>query len=55
VKKPDGVPEEYWLPIIRKDEDIGAIMRIHVPDLEKCRPENPHGLKESQTDKVLAT
>ena len=35
AKKPDGVPEENWLPINRKDEAIGAIMRIYVPDLEK--------------------
>jgi hypothetical protein len=55
VKKPDGVPEEHWLPIIRKGEDIGAIMCIHVPDLEKSRPGKPRGLKESQTDTVLAT
>jgi hypothetical protein len=35
--KPEGVPEENWLPISRKDEDIGAIMRIYVPDLEKMK------------------
>jgi len=37
AKKPKGVPEENWLPINRKDEDIGAIMRIYVPDLEKMK------------------
>jgi len=35
--KPDGVPEENWLPINRKDEDMGAIMRIYVPDLEEMK------------------
>jgi len=35
AQKPKDVPEENWLPINRKDEDIGAIMRIYVPDLEK--------------------
>ncbi|KPK51577.1 MAG: hypothetical protein AMJ63_12010 [Myxococcales bacterium SG8_38_1] len=35
AQKPAGVPEENWLPIERKDEVIGAVMRIYVPDLEK--------------------
>jgi hypothetical protein len=35
--KPDGVPEENWLPINRKDEGIGAVMRIYVPDFEKMK------------------
>ena len=39
--KPKGVPEENWLPINRKDEDIGAIMRIYVPDLEKMKTWSP--------------
>jgi hypothetical protein len=37
AQKPKGVPEENWLPINRKDEAIGAIMRIYVPDLEKMK------------------
>ena len=37
AQKPEGVPEENWLPINRKDEDIGAIMRIYVPDFEKIK------------------
>lgn len=37
AQKPKGVPEENWLPINRKDENIGAIMRIYVPDLEKMK------------------
>ena len=37
AKKPDGVPEENWLPISRKDEDIDLILRIYVPDLEKMK------------------
>ena len=32
--QPDGVPAENWLPINRKDEVIGTILRIYVPDLE---------------------
>ncbi len=37
AQKPKGVPEENWLPINRKDEAIGAIMRIYVPDLKKMK------------------
>jgi len=37
AEKPKDVPEENWLPINRKDEEIGAIMRIYVPDLEKMK------------------
>jgi hypothetical protein len=35
AEKPDGVPEENWLPINRKDENLDVILRIYVPDLEK--------------------
>jgi len=41
AQKPKGVPEENWLPINRKDEEIGAIMRIYVPDLEKMKTWSP--------------
>jgi hypothetical protein len=34
-EKPAGVPEENWLPIIRKDEEIDLILRVYVPDLAK--------------------
>jgi len=40
AQKPEGVPFENWLPINRKDEAIGAIMRIYVPDLEKMKTWN---------------
>ncbi len=33
--KPDGVPEENWLPIKRQDENLDIILRIYVPDLER--------------------
>jgi hypothetical protein len=32
AQKPEGVPEENWLPINRKDEALSVIMRIYVPD-----------------------
>jgi len=41
AQKPEGVPEENWLPINRQDEDIGAIMRIYVPDVEKMKTWQP--------------
>lgn len=37
AEKPEGVPEENWLPINRKDEDIDIILRIYVPVLEKMK------------------
>ena len=36
-KKPDGVPEENWLPVGQEDEDLGVNLRIYVPDLEKMK------------------
>jgi hypothetical protein len=37
AEKPEGVPEENWLPIEREDLDLNPIIRIYVPDLEKMR------------------
>jgi len=37
AEKPNGVPEENWLPINRKDEEIDLILRIYVPDMEKMK------------------
>lgn len=36
-KKPEGVPDENWLPINRKDENMDVILRIYAPDLEKFK------------------
>jgi hypothetical protein len=36
-EKPTGVPEENWLPINRKDENLDIVLRIYVPDLEKMK------------------
>jgi hypothetical protein len=38
---PKGVPEENWLPISRKDENVDIILRIYVPDLEKMKTWTP--------------
>jgi hypothetical protein len=35
--KREGVSEENWLPINRKDEDMDIILRIYEPDLEKLK------------------
>jgi len=37
AEKPDGVPEENWLPIERKDIALSPQLRIYVPDLEKMK------------------
>lgn len=37
AEKPEGVPEENWLPINRKDEGLDIPMRIYGPDLEKMK------------------
>jgi hypothetical protein len=37
AKKPNGVPEENWLSIPRKDEDLSVNLRIYVPDMEKMK------------------
>ena len=41
AKKPVGVPEENWLPINRKDEELSINLRIYVPDLEKMKTWTP--------------
>ena len=41
AEKPEGVPEENWLPINRKDEDMDVILRIYVPDLEELETWEP--------------
>jgi len=41
AQRPAGVPEENWLPINRKDEQIGAIMRIYIPDMERMKTWKP--------------
>ena len=35
AEQPQGVPDENWLPIERKDEDLSVIMRLYAPDLER--------------------
>ena len=35
AEKPEGVPDENWLPLNRGDYDIDVILRLYVPDLEK--------------------
>ena len=37
AKKPEGVPEENWLPIERKDLGLSPQLRVYVPDLEKMK------------------
>ena len=37
AENPEGVPEENWLPIERKDEDMDIILRAYVADQEKMK------------------
>lgn len=41
TEKPQSVPAENWLPIIRRDEDLNLQMRVYVPDLEKMKRWTP--------------
>jgi len=41
AQKPKGVPEENWLPINRKDEDLSVNLRIYVPDMKKMKTWSP--------------
>jgi len=37
AEKPEGVPEENWLPIERKDLALSPQLRVYVPDLGKMK------------------
>jgi hypothetical protein len=37
AEQPEGVPEENWLPINRRDEPLDVVMRIYAPDLERLK------------------
>jgi len=41
AEKPEGVPEENWLPITRKDENMDMGLRVYVPDLKKMKTWTP--------------
>lgn len=41
AKKPKDLPEENWLPVRRKNEEVGPIMRIYFPDMEKMKTWQP--------------
>ncbi|PCO07133.1 hypothetical protein AWR36_004095 [Microbulbifer flavimaris] len=41
AEKPEGVPEENWLPLNRGDYGIDVVMRLYVPDLEKFKDWEP--------------
>jgi len=48
AEKPEGVPEENWLPITRKDEDTDIVLRVYVPNLEKMKIWAPPKAKKAQ-------
>lgn len=37
AKKPEGVPDENWLPIPREDLGLNPVFRVYVPDLERMK------------------
>ncbi len=37
AQQPEGIPEENWLPINRKDDNMDIVLRIYAPDLEKMK------------------
>jgi len=41
AEKPEGIPEENWLPVKEGDYDMDVILRIYVPDLEKFKTWTP--------------
>jgi len=41
AEKLEGVPDENWLPIERKDLDLSPQLRLYVPDLEKYKTWKP--------------
>ncbi|MEE4272244.1 MAG: DUF1214 domain-containing protein, partial [Thermoanaerobaculales bacterium] len=41
AEKPEGVPEENWLPLNRGDYGIDVVLRLYVPDLEKFETWEP--------------
>jgi len=41
AERPEGVPEENWLPINRGDEVLDLVMRIYAPDVERMKTWEP--------------
>ena len=54
AEQPEGVPEENWLPIERKDIDLNVIMRIYSPDLEKFKNWEPPKAKRIESKTVTS-
>jgi len=41
AEKPENVPDENWLPINRKDENLDIVLRLYMPDIEKFKTWTP--------------
>jgi hypothetical protein len=37
AERPEGAPDENWLPLVRGDYQIDVIMRLYVPDLDRFK------------------
>ena len=46
AEKPEGVPEENWLPLNRGDYGIDVVLRLYVPDLEQFETWTPPRAKK---------
>jgi hypothetical protein len=41
AERPEGVPEQNWLPLVRGDYGVDISMRIYAPDLERFATWSP--------------
>ncbi len=41
AERPEGVPKENWLPLVRGDYGVDIIMRLYAPDLERFKVWTP--------------
>ncbi len=37
AERPEGVPEENWLPLVPGDYGVDVVMRLYAPDLERFK------------------
>jgi hypothetical protein len=41
AERPEGVPEENWLPLVRGDYGVDVVMGLYAPDLERFKTWSP--------------
>ena len=55
AEKPEGVPDENWLPVNRGNYDIDVILRLYVPGLEKFKTWQPPKAEKLASTKGATT